>query len=131
MEVLNPNYHNVNGATKAKSGTADEFNLRVSIWSADLCFSFFIQCAVQDLSPEEDQILDEFATKKSFEDAYAFIQKHPELIAREFSDHLMAKAFKYQYDGEEKKAKNCAKMSLVLSYSLQMGPDGPRLFLKR
>ena len=43
----------------------------------------------------------------------------------------MAKAFKHQYEGEEKRAKNYAKMSLVLRYSLQMGPDGPRLFLKR
>jgi cell division cycle protein 37 len=72
-----------------------------------------------------------FAKLKTFEDAFRFIQQNSEIVSREYSDHLMARAFKLEMDGKSTEAKACARWSLALSYCFQMGKDGVGLFFKR
>lgn len=79
----------------------------------------------------EEELIGKFAKLASFEDAFKFIQKHPDIVVREYSDHLMAKSFKLEHDHKTKEARAACKWSLALSYCLQMGSDGVGLFFKR
>jgi cell division cycle protein 37 len=83
------------------------------------------------LDDGEEAILNAFAKCKDFEQAYRFIQKHPSIVSREFSDHLMARAFRAEYDRKTKEARLATKLSLCINYCIQMGPDGVGLFFKR
>jgi cell division cycle protein 37 len=72
-----------------------------------------------------------FAQSKDFEQAYKFIQDHPQIVSRTTSDHLMARAFRLQMEGSPKEARQCCQWSLALNYSMQMGSDGVGLFFKK
>jgi ribosomal protein S20 len=53
------------------------------------------------------------------------------LADKKYADHLMAKAFKLEYENKTEKAKIACQWSLVLTYCLQMGTDGIGLFYSK
>lgn len=86
---------------------------------------------LRELSKEEDELVTGFSKLETFEDSFKYIQAHPEIVSKEYSNQLMARAFQLQMANQSKQAKKCAKWSLALNYSLQMGNDGVGLFYRR
>ncbi|KAI3637450.1 hypothetical protein MIR68_004099 [Amoeboaphelidium protococcarum] len=120
IEVLNPDH-----AQKAiqKSSVQNQSGGGAAGGDADV--------DLRELSQDEDQMMLDFVKCKDFTESFHFIQQHPEIVQKEFSDHIMARAFKCQMDGKSQEAKRCVKWSLALNYALQMGRDGVGLFYKR
>ena len=116
IEVLNPGFEDkpipASASSTASQEETDDFGLR-------------------ELSLAEEKILLDFASKPTFEDSFRHLQQYPELVTREYSDQLMARAFQLQMKNRSKEAKNCVKWSLALNYSMQLGPQGVGMFYKR
>jgi cell division cycle protein 37 len=84
-----------------------------------------------ELTLHEEKIMLQFIKCKDFESAYDFIKSYPEIVSRDISDSLLARAFRKQMNGEEKEAYQCCRWSLVLNYCMNLGSDGVSLFFKR
>lgn len=111
VEVLNPNFQeHQKPSSDAESDTEETLG---------------------DLEDSDEKMMLEFSNMKSFEEAFQYIQGHRRVVSRELSDHLMSRAFKAEFEGNTKEARQCARWALVLSYCVQMGPDGPGVFFKR
>lgn len=80
---------------------------------------------------EEEKKLVAFSQMNSFEEAFRYLQQHPDIASRLYCDQLMARAFQLQIDRKDRESRLCVKWSLALSYSFQMGVDGIGLFFKR
>jgi cell division cycle protein 37 len=113
VELLNPGFEEKAKAPAKSASTNDE------------------DTGLPELSLGEEKMLLEFASKELFEDSFRFIQAHPEVFSRVFSDQLMARAFSLQMKGKSVDARKCCKWALALNYSLQLGPQGVGMFYKR
>ncbi|KAF7299001.1 Hsp90 co-chaperone Cdc37g [Mycena indigotica] len=93
----------------------------------------------QDEEAEEDDIanltpsLEAFSRIpiKGFEQSFRFIQQHRDVVVPGASDALLGAAFKAQYDGKPKYAKQCVHQSLLLQYGDKIGVDGLAVFFKK
>ncbi|KAF9913448.1 hsp90 co-chaperone Cdc37 [Lobosporangium transversale] len=92
------------------------------------------QAADSDDSDDEvevTQVALEFSRIKGFDASLTFISKHPYIATQDYSDEIMAQAFKAQMDGDETYANNCVHQALILQYCAQLGKDGVGLFFHR
>ncbi|KAF8979040.1 hsp90 co-chaperone Cdc37 [Entomortierella lignicola] len=116
IETLNPG--SVGGVPAAKASSSKEVPQTPDLEDSD-----------DEL--EVTEVALEFSRIKGFDASLAFISKHPYLGTQEYSDEIMAQAFKAQMEGDESYANNCVHQALVLQYCAQLGKDGVGLFFHR
>ncbi|KAJ7069765.1 Cdc37 N terminal kinase binding-domain-containing protein [Mycena amicta] len=68
---------------------------------------------------------------RAFEQSFSYIQQHRDVVVAGASDSLLGAAFKAQYDGKPKYAKQCVHQSLLLQYGDKLGVDGLSVFFKK
>jgi hypothetical protein len=72
-----------------------------------------------------------FAALDDYQDMYRFIQENPEIIGRETNEYLLLHCSDFCKKGKYTLSRRYLKMSQVVQYSLDLGPDGVRLFFAR
>ncbi|KAJ3087188.1 hsp90 co-chaperone Cdc37 [Quaeritorhiza haematococci] len=66
-----------------------------------------------------------------FEASFKFLSAHPEIATQQYSDEVLAEAFRLQMRGEKEKARNAVQQALILQYCGLLGKDGISLFFSR
>ncbi|ORX72705.1 Hsp90 co-chaperone CDC37 [Linderina pennispora] len=64
-------------------------------------------------------------------DSYDYISKNLSIVSEKKADQILGHAFTLQLDGKGAMSRQYVHQSLILTYIMQMGPSGVRLFFDR
>lgn len=73
----------------------------------------------------------EFSALDHIDASFAYLGKHPELANQNYSDQVLAEAFRKEMTGEKLCAQKCVHQALLLQYCGLLGKDGISLFFAR
>ncbi|KAI9207556.1 uncharacterized protein BJ171DRAFT_493013 [Polychytrium aggregatum] len=66
----------------------------------------------------------QFAELNDFDASFKFLAKHKYICTQEFSDEILAEAFKRQMNRDPKGSQQCVQQSLILQYVALLGQEG-------